>query len=667
MENTKFIDYTMSRLDELKKETGKSSFSNAKSNFNKALKADIPAEPSLSAVFTDKQAFNQYGKSFSEFIKKQDRITAQRENRELDSKKASNRASAAKGALKPIFEIIGKEVKTILAEQKRSKESTDTLNLDGLLFGDVFAKLCRATWPDVTSVHGLTVLLHENYNQLLKQVYKNWLSGGKVSPCGKTTSSLASRRNALIHFELFFGVPSGTLTKFLPSPYCVIDTGAMKANCDTPPQITIEHDLSDKTKQQFKMLERHYLRLGGISNLKPSFDCQHHSDLQHPTKSWTINAESASCVNSENRVRQIKSYQQWLINNAVIKTADDFDLSFLLIENLVEDYVSDRITDGAFPVVDSFLSFIKSAIQDNDGDSGYLSLFHVPMDYVGYTQDKKGFNEWKANEKALRKMITRKRAFIKDNAERLDGSRNVQWLLDSRYRKSLGLSGGVKEGVADYMEIIKQLELEGSLVGNNLGNQAPHGYNATMVALFMRLMFQQPMRKGNWQSLRLGSHAESVHAKYPLIWKHKGCYHLRVPAKFVKNKRLLETDFSASLTKHIDNYLGKRAARLKARNHASDRFFCGYSGGKFLGTILVETTYRACKVLWPERNYISWGFNPHALRHFVATLYLADNPQDIYRLALLLADKPETVLATYAKPDLLGVNQHHSSWASQYD
>ena len=756
MENVKFIDYTMTRLDELKKETGKSSFSNAKSNFKKALQANIAAEPSLSDVFTNKQAFNQYGKLFSELIKKQECLTAQRENREIDSKKISNKASAAKGALKPIFEIIGKEVKNILAGQKKAKardKSPDGFKFDGMDFVETLEAVCRLAFPKAEEIHELAASLETEIGIHNRGLYKCWITGFNTPIGLYGLRDIVQNTKILTQIESMAGVQSGTLTKFMPSGIALVDMDDMASYAVLPEdRIRTKYEFSSSLMAHFDSLTRHMMGIGSSRKVTPAFaEFQHHSDLQDASKAWTINGEN-ECRAGDGVLKTLKIYRQWLMDTHVISDpmdfkeqidftaffkkwliADefkikhrgwcsdatkrrrgeafikaaltepsleqraiilfieekgldvftelegfiDFDLSYLLVEEYVEDFITSRINSGVTTSVGHFIKFISSCIGGRKGDSCYLSLFHAPVDLMEYPLDKGGYDAWKKDERSLEKLLNKHTKIINklnDDKSKEDengvsiGKRNIAYFVNAEVRERFGLSGGIKEGADEYQSIIELLEKEGDVFGNNyfFGNVSI-GYQATMVAMFMRLMYQQPMRLGNWQSLRLVTYKESLKSKVPCIWKHKGSYHLKVQPRFVKNNRFLRTDFTTAMTKYIDNYLAKRDARLKERNATSDRFLISTHGGLFNAGILSNTTYKAMKVLWPERDFITWGFNPHSLRHFVATLYLADNPNDIYRCAELIQDSPQTVIDNYIEKDSIGIAQHHSSWASQYD
>jgi integrase len=760
MDNTTFTQHVMTRLDELiaiqkKEKKGASKFANAKTSFKKAIDLEVEALPSLVAVFTDRQQFNKYGKSYLSILKVLEQKRALLENREPKF----NSASASKGALKPIFEIIGKEVKALLVGQAqalaREEEHAQDLKLDGLSFQETLRTLCLLAFPDVPDDNNLATALHDSCNLVPQHTYYAWIKGYNNGAKAREMSVNKQNMVALANIERLAAVPSGTLTKFAPSGVGLIPIKGMKAYIATPTQTKSNFGFSNKVNDQFQRYESHMRGNGSTRDLKPVFHkFQHESDTQKPHKKWTVHGEHG-CVTAKANLGLINTYRHWLMSNGYISNPEDlkelvgfaeffdayldvteniqrlrktlkrkelqeydevltlgdkdlkekalidpwvesyifnifvkvkgfdiftgldgfvdFDLSYLLVADRVERYITSRIDDGVTTAVALFIGVLKAGIMGLNGDNCYLSMFHAPAtQYRLDVNAKESFDSWKKDEKSLDKMLDSYIEAVQslqddiksDNNDIAIGKRNIAHLINAKVRAALGLQGGIKEGNLEYLEIIGQLEKDAQV----LGNIQTYGtaYGATQTALLMRMMYQQPMRAGNWASLRVVTHAESIRYTYPCIWLFKGQYHLRVPKRFVKNHRELNTSFSKSLTKHIDNYLSVREARLIQRDATSDKFFIGYNGGKFSGRRTVEFTYKAQKALWPDREFITWGFNMHSLRHLVATLYLADNPNDIFRCAELLQDKPETVIQHYIEVDDVGIATHHSDWAAQY-
>jgi hypothetical protein len=343
----------------------------------------------------------------------------------------------------------------------------------------------------------------------------------------------------------------------------------------------------------------------------------------------------------------------------------DFDLSHLLRLEHIIDFCIARKQSGVSTSLLHFLSLLKSWVGVSDDEVGYLSLMHAPTEQLYLDEaEEESFKFWLKDEKSLVKYLAQEKRNIISSEEELEkerditvGKRNIQHLISSAIRAKLHLSGGVKEGHIEYMRIVTQLENDAKSFGNTFNQTS---YHSSQTSLFMRMMLEQPMRVANWRQLRIVTYQESLNATFPCIWKHNRTYRLRVPPRFVKNRRKLETTFTPQVTKAIDNYLDVRSARLEARGATSDNFLVGYDGGLYKGNYIVIYTYKAQKVLWPEREFITWGFNAHSLRHFAATVYMAYHPEGIFRCADLIQDKPQTVLDSYIEPDKKGAAKEHT-------
>lgn len=674
MDNKKFLAHVKTRLDELiavrtaemKKEEaagvakpiGTSSLSNAKRSFDRMVEMKIATDHSLLEIFTNKQIFHSHGKVFLEALKDQERKKAIRDKR----KPKFNSASTTKCALKVIFDTVGKELRAKAAGEARLAEITPD-NMDFTNFNEAINYLARRSFPDATNHNQLAVELDKVPELDLDIGCVRWLRDG-VTPQNHA-------RKKIEHLELFFGVTSGTLTRFLPSGIALVDESAMVSYVEQPLKTKNTAPLSDNAQSQFKSLTAHFKGEGVSRHEKPTFSQQKNSELQAPLVLWTDHAEHG-CVTSRIKMGLIISYQQWLLNNGKISSNEDFDLSYLLVTDLLDDYIKSRTRDGVYSSTKYLLDFIRLATKGDNGDYGYLALYHVPVDQLNLTRESDdslgevAFNEWGDSYKYLIKFLTQRIKHLDLNKESLDGKRNIRYLIDAKYRRELGLVGGIAEGAKEYKQVIEQLENDAKLLGNNMGARASVGYTATLVATLMRMVFQQPMRMGNWKSLRLVSYTDFLKTRVPAITKNKGHYMLRVPRNYVKNHRLLETTFCKKLTPVIDLFIEKRAAILEERGESCDIFLMGANVGVLSNKTLSSYTYKALKVLWPERDYITWGFNPHALRHFVATVYMAENPNNIYYCAELLQDLPQTVIDNYIEPDAHGIALNHSEWASQH-
>lgn len=768
MDNVDFVSHVTSRLDELRKErnadihteeaagiskpAGLSAFANAKGSFKKVLSLNIatPNNATLYEIFTDKQLFTKYGDSYYAVLLEIENKKADSNNRKVNTDTARN----TKSALKLIFDVIGKKLKTKAALTARAatiaKENSEVIDLDGLNFCETLNTLCERHFPDVTVFIEKAKLLFKvsSYSSVSK--YNNWISGlsSPMSLCYKT---LKTNIKALTELEVFFDVPDGTLVKFTPSGVGLIDPADMVSLMEQPEQINAPYPFSDKVKDQFERFEVHMKGKGNPIKLKkylPFAKFRDLSDLRPPAKIWTDSGDSDESLTAKGIMGQINTYRHWLIRSGIISDPDkfrdssgfyqyfhskvdeitsdkevskrfrsaaiqrgdssykrlmgedlkvkilddpiaerklfikfvnnegmgaftglegfvDFDMSYLLTSEYVIDFCLSRKKDGVTKQVRHFLSTLGTSLGVIAEEVGYLSLMHPPIEQLCLDEAKKdSFDYWVKEEKSLLKYVVQEKNALllafENNKEDDDvavGKRNIQHLISSDVRENLGLSGGVKSGYVEYMKIVAQLEKDAQVFGNALDSISFHCIQS---ALFMRLMLEQPMRLDNWATLRIVSQQESLRASFPCIWKHKSAYHLRVPPRFVKNHRKLETTFTPLASKAIGNYLVARDALLVERGLTSDKFLLGSKGGKFKGFPLLKYTYKAQKVLWPEREFITWGFNPHSLRHFAATVYMAYHPEGIFRCADLIQDKPQTVIDNYIEPDTKGAAKAHT-------
>ncbi|PKG81881.1 hypothetical protein CXF85_16870 [Colwellia sp. 75C3] len=766
MNNIEFENFVVTRLDELMAERkveileekakgvikpkGTSAFSKAKSNFKKSILMvrELPA-PSLMETFTNQQYFLQYGKSYLAAMIEVEKKRAAKENRQLNTATARTN----KGSLKLIFVSIGSELATKLAGKKRATAEGYNvkdlgLDLDGLDFSETLCFLSTRAFPESTDLKSTAKLLRQECEKVTVGIYYKWLRG-KRSPVNTNLEITKVNIEVAKHFELFFGVPEGVLTRFLPSGIGLVSLRGMQSAKEWPVITYAPYPYSAKVSAQLKNLENHMKGVGNTFKLQVVFpEYRDTSDLRPAKRIWTENGVD-ECVTAASANASFDTYRHWLMkkgyisdpkdfksevgfeeyfeswvvgNEVQIKRAKkkkgigdyaelqgdkfkvkalndpdveaqalvslvkekglelftrldgfvDFDLSDLLVVERIADFCISRREHGVTTALGRFVAVLKALVGVVGGEVSYLSLVHAPVKHYLLNEDEKeSFKCWEKTERALVKYLTQEARRLKneakvnsDDADVAVGKRNIAHLIQSDFRAANGLSGGIQEGYDEYMMIADLLETESKLYGNKLCSV---GYQACQAALFMNMMFEQPMRAGNWSQLKIIAPEQAEKATYPCIWKPRGerTYHLRVPPRFVKNSRLLKTVFSCDVSAKIDNYLEVRAERLEAKGAASDSFLVGYRGGAFTGLRINTYTYRAQKILWPEREFITWGFNPHALRHFVPSVFMADNPNDIYRCAELIQDTMQTVKENYIEKDVKGISEHNISWAER--
>lgn len=248
-------------------------------------------------------------------------------------------------------------------------------------------------------------------------------------------------------------------------------------------------------------------------------------------------------------------------------------------------------------------------------------------------------------------------------AEPLDGARNIKWLIDAKYRQSKGLFGGVTEGVNEFRMIVNKLEE----LAYSPTSSSEDRLRLLAVALVMRISLVMPLRISNFEDLRaeLASSTEEAErlSTASLIKNRDGTYSIYIPRALVKNRdylpsgmRGLESKLPKALSAKISDFLVQRELHYSGTNEQ----LLVWGNVKESGVLRVaigEQTYRVIQLLWPDFDWIEKGINPHSLRHFSATYYLATHRRDYGGLSMLLNDKEATVRAVYAKLDMHTIEQ----------
>ena len=174
--------------------------------------------------------------------------------------------------------------------------------------------------------------------------------------------------------------------------------------------------------------------------------------------------------------------------------------------------------------------------------------------------------------------------------------------------------------------------------------------------------FCVPMRLLNWRTCRVGRE---------LVRTPDGLYHLRVQAADAKTRGALWRNgrskcYDVRIPDWAQCYFARFVETVMPRlgQDADARYLFTDLGGAMLG----ESGF-TCLFGRVFRDYFGFNIGAHAARHILATDYLKDDPRNVYVVAVLLAELPETVKEHYA--DLVdqdvfdGYNKYASDLAAQ--
>lgn len=380
---------------------------------------------------------------------------------------------------------------------------------------------------------------------------------------------------------------------------------------------------------------------------------------------WTVNASGMNHGDRNNKTK-LRSFINFMSATQGSKfDADNLSISFLFDADMLDLYKADCISRGVYASCKSLFEFIRTEATY----PSYSSCYYPPKEFEHLEQ-------WKEELGVLCLELTNHIKDIEQISPDQDGKKNISWLLAS-------------ENTSEMVSAIAD-ELDRQALTYKPSNRSYYSHACT--ALLFRILLCCPLRKSNWRLLQwrersaLPTNGEP-HLCFDAI---EGHFYISVPKEHLKNRKCrtigsIKQYLPSFLNQHIERFLKIRTTLIRQNGIEKSNYLfvpsrmprnavntlkpvsitlAGPTSYTALGASFSSQTLKACRTLWPSLP-IKKGFNPHAMRHLGATLFLKDNPQDYHALATLLNDSLEMVINTYAKRDDMGNARIILSWAEQ--
>lgn len=267
----------------------------------------------------------------------------------------------------------------------------------------------------------------------------------------------------------------------------------------------------------------------------------------------------------------------------------------------------------------------------------------------------------------INKTVKLKRKELLKDYEKLQGARNVQFILNDE--DPFGVTNKILEGLYRNAKA-------------TLSDSVHLSSCRWAVALDIELVC--PLRIANLAKLSLlDSNTErkslGKFEKEKSIGIYfnqtKSCYFLFVHKAHLKNRKSdtvnnIHVNLE-HLTSKIEHLIEKRDEFFDKNPHFKSDYIIGFrtqSGhgdsinSRAAASAFKRITAKVIQAYFPEAK--SEGINPHGMRHLVASLYLRDHPEHFLALATLLMDSISTVMETYAHRDDNLNAKKISSWGA---
>lgn len=588
-----------------------------------------------------------------------------------------------------------------VAELSAKAQTSEEIDMDALPIAEgihaVFAALAEHHYPSLTWQERGKVFSEMTGGLLNPPHFSRLREKAVVRFTGRTHGQAARNiHDGWLAIERQLDLPSGTLMQFVPElAHINARRGKQRVNGSKAKSDILP--LSGKALSQFLALVEYFTRPMTVSEMLSTGKVQLATDflnrvpLKTPKKYWATNGRGEA-PSIEIWKNVFRNFGTTFVRCGLIETMDDFDFSMLLSPANLQLFYEYNTTgvylnaDGE-PVPTSVVQTLPKAqraglelVGGNNHKQGlkcltkwlvmaesrdpteipYLPMFYRLPESTASTVQEYSWDVANlcAKVKGLMRLIE-----SSGQAEPLDGARNIKWLIDAKYRQSKGLFGGVTEGINEFRMIVSKLEE----LAYSPTSTSEDRLRFLSVALVMRISLVMPLRISNFEDLRaeLASSTEEAE-RLPtasLIKNRDGTYSVYIPRALVKNRdylpsgmRGLESKLPKALSAKISEFLVQREQHYSGKN---DQLLV-WGNVKEHGVLRVaigEQTYRVIQLLWPDYDWIEKGINPHSLRHFSATYYLATHRRDYGGLSMLLNDKEATVREVYAKLDVHTIEQ----------
>ncbi len=544
-----------------------------------------------------------------------------------------------------------------LSQRKPTDTADELLDLEFYSLFDSLQAIGRSFWPE-SSPHGICREF-ANIGRFKKaSTVEPWYKG-QCRPGPNMVPGLRS-------IELHLGLPSGVLTDQarLPKEFIIKHKECGAGETPKPFEWThrIENQLAalcifktsgDRPDDEFVLnLDNDSFTISDEFVSAPFTSCYDHPPVGGGDWKTTPEGRVSSFKEFKSKVRV---YMRFLRDEKKVDP-DLMDLSMLLNTGWLLDYVKKQGGDGKFSTTITFLKRIGSLAKH---DSGYLAYYHVPAEYCA------SFDGWQKYLKTLDSSISKWIQALKKKQKRLDGKRNVAFILQS-------------DGGWDNLFKIRDTLLKQSRNGFDatLGHTF-FNYSASEVAMLLRIGLECPLRCENWtQVVLLEQEPESLSAlNQPAIFEVKsGRFRMIVPSNYLKNGideevsdlrlsskggHTIDYTFTQEASLDIYRHLKLRKKHLDLLEVATNKLIVHAKGQAItpngLGSRVKRLTNRAMRKIWPEKNF-DYGINMHGLRHLCAMWILKHKPGRFDLVASALQDSYEMALSTY------GGNDHDANY-----
>lgn len=404
-------------------------------------------------------------------------------------------------------------------------------------------------------------------------------------------------------------------------------------------------------------------------------------------KKWTVDG-SGMAASGVMFMQAAQRYLTWLIH-AKGYSFDMLDLGLLCRLRLLKEYkdaalmaLEDHGGDNGsndvlqfvgvmleaedsdcFPVSPSSAQQLLQLVRGMVGTGGFLSNYYRPDDVTveRWLKEQAALQEnlkvWLHDLKGEAKRYRQSRETTGRHSELVGGASNIQPLLEL----------GPEKALAGWKTIYGTLHAtaKNHLASSSNRSAAPEkAFSSMMVAVWMAMALETPLRSKNWALLRI-SDAPSPNEE--TLIKNGDSYTLNIPAVWLKTRRAtvsvrpINHTYQPATCKLISEYLEVREARLAITQVEDHGFFlmtprkcqCTYTKtkagkeGNAIGSLITRQTGRAMQQLWPDQGWpASVGINMHSCRHAVQA-FTEHVTGDIMASAAILGDSPQTTIAHY--------------------
>lgn len=564
---------------------------------------------------------------------------------------------------------------------------------------DIYNALGEHYFPDLTyrdkdaafSVITQDCLSKNHFARVREKRIKNFTT----KTHGKAAENII---NGWTKVEAHFSLPEGLITRFIPKMIHISQRKSCPNGTKKPSELL---DLGKNAEKHFMTLASYFMQPMTVDEI---LETHHHMQLANnflstaqfksPKKYWSTNGRGDTPTVEIWR-NILRNFSTTFVKCGLIQSIEEFDFSMLLNGRnlqLFYDYHTNGIWVNSHNDIINQAEYnqrralkVKGIVEyeflggDNHKQakkclmkllvlikSPNISLVpYLPMFYFIPSSPAKNLQEYCFD---ISKLVSKVEGLItlvnsSGEANPSDGNRNIKWLIDTSYRANKGLQGGVEDGVIEYQKIVRKFEELAYEPCSNGDDRLRY----LSIALAMRIALVNPLRISNFEDLIAEPYRtveEAANSKAAaLISNADDSYSTFIPLPLVKNRAHLgkhakgiENKLPIALSDKINEFIEQRALHY----HGMDNRLFIWNGINSRGGLRInmsEQTYRVIQLIWPERDWIVKGINPHALRHFAATYYLSKNRQDYAGLSILLNDKEETVRSVYAKLDLHSIQE----------